>query len=236
MKKYIILAACIQLFAFASGQTVVVLDTTWQENANGKFYEVRRVEYSSGEYSISRALIGDTATVFTAYLTQFEIAGNRMANAAMEARGNDKEIKGILQRRDSILAKLGRDITDTLAAKYAGPLLPIGWVVHEDTTALDVIFTINNQGQLRYQITGFPARNAFVFARTLRLQNYKATGRPLDIYAAPGGNWGSVDDRVRMRFPGNQGLNRAAPALKPQEAQPAQPAPKTTKPKKNKRQ
>lgn len=230
-------AALMPLFAFSQG-IVTTKDSTWQIAANGAFYEVRLVEYSNGESSLNRSLIGDTASVFRGYLAEFEAAGNRMANAAHEARTNDKEIREILQRRDSILAKFGRDATDTLAAKYAGPLLASGWVVYEDTAATDVAFSVNAQGQLRYQITGYPVRNAFVISRTLRLQNYKATGRPLDIYAAPGGNWGSVDDRVRMRLPGNQGLNRvitrfeainAAPAPKQPTPMPAEPKPKTKK-------
>lgn len=232
----IFIAAMMPLFAFSQG-IVTTKDTTWQVSSNGKFYESRLIEYSNGETYQDRRLIGDTASVFRGYLTEFEAAGNRMANAANEARTNDKEIRQILQRRDSILAKFGRDITDTLTAKYAGTLLASGWVVHEDTTALDVVFTVNAQGQLRYQITGYPVRNAFVISRTLRLQNYKATGRPLDIYAAPGGNWGSVDDRVRMRFPGNQGLNRAGagqslilmPAPKTQKTIPAPAKPKSKK-------
>ncbi len=213
----IFIAAMMPLFAFSQGN-VTTKDSAWQVAFDGAFYEVRLLEYSNGESSLTRSLVGDTAWVFSAYLAEFEATGNWMANAANEARTNDKEIRTILQRRDTILAKFGRDITDTLTAKYAGPLLASGWVVYEDTAALDVVFTVNAQGQLRYQITGYPVRNAFVISRTLRLQNYKATGRPLDIYAAPGGNWGSADDRVRMRLPGNQGLNRGVSArAKPAE-------------------
>ena len=235
----IFIAALMPLFAFSQG-AVATKDTTWQVADNGAFYEVRLVEYSNGESNLNRRLIGDTASVFRAYMAEFEAAGNRMANVANEARTNDKEIREILQRRDSILAKFNRDITDTMTAKYGGPLLTSGWVVYEDTAALDVVFTVNAQGQLRYQITGYPVRNAFVISRTLRLQNYKATGRPLGIYAAPGGNWGSADDRVRMRLPGNQGLNRASagqsliltPAPKTQQTIPAPAKPKKTKSKK----
>lgn len=234
----IFIAATMPLFAFSQSigtVTVVTKDTTWQVSANGAFYEVRLVEYNNGESSLNRRLIGDTASVFRGYLTEFETAGNRMANVANEARTNDKEIRQILQRRDSILVKFGRDITDTMTAKYGGALLASGWVVYEDTTALDVVFTVNAQGQLRYQITGYPVRNAFIISRSMRLQNYKATGRPLDIYAAPGGNWGSVDDRVRMRLPGNQGLNRLQslmPAPKSQETPPIPAKPKKPKSKK----
>ena len=211
MKNIIIAAALMPLFAFSQG-AVTTKDSTWQVATNGAFYEVRLIEYSNGESNLNRRLIGDTASVFRGYLYEFEAAGNRMANVANEARTNEKEIRTIIQRRDSILAQFDRDITDTLTAKYAGPLLVSGWVVYEDTTALDVVFSVNAQGQLRYQIAGYPVRNAFIIARTMRLQNYKDTGRALGIYSAPGGNWFSIDDRVKMRFPGNQGLNRAVSA------------------------
>lgn len=196
-----------------TAQTVVVKDTTWQTAANGKFYEDRLVQYSNGESSQTRRLIGDTASVFASYLARFEAESNRMANIAFEVRDNDKTIRGILQMRDTLLAKFNRDATDTLAAKYAGPLLVKGWTITEDTATLATDFSINGQGQLRYQIAGFPVRNGFLIGRVMRLQNYKATGRALDLYAAPGGNWFSIDDRVRLRLPGNQGLNRAARRL-----------------------
>ncbi len=232
----IFIAALMPLFAFSQG-AVATKDTTWQVADNGAFYEVRLVEYSNGESNLNRRLIGDTASVFRAYMAEFEAAGNRMANVANEARTNDKEIRTILRRRDSILAQFNRDATDTLTAKYAGPLLVSGWVVYEDTAALDVVFSVNAQGQLRYQIAGYPVRNAFIVARSMRLQGYKDTGRAMDIYSAPGGNWGSVDNRIRIRLPGNQGLNRAmlmpAPSRKT-ESRPAEPKatqkPKTKKP------
>lgn len=195
---------------FASAQTVVTKDTIWQENENGNFYEVRRVELSNGTYSLNRSLIGDTSTVFNSYLSTFVSEAGRMANIAYEARDFDKIIRGMMQRRDSVLAQIGRDLTDTLAQRYAGALLQSGWNVTEDTTLMDITFSISAAGQLRYEITGQHIRNAFLFGRAMRLNNYKDTGKSLDVYGAPGGNWFSVDDRVKIKKPGNQGLNRSA--------------------------
>jgi len=210
--------AFILLFpALCFGQNVVTKDTVWQSNANGNFYENRLVEYSNGESSLNRRLVGDTATVFSGYLTSFEKEGSRMANVAYEARDFDKIIRGMIQRRDTVLAQIGRDLTDTLAAKYAGALIVPGWEVTEDTTTLDITFSVSNAGQLRYEITGQPTRNAFIFGRSIRLNNYKDTGKSLDLYNAPGGNWFSVDDKVKIKFPGNPGLSKSAAAAPPPE-------------------
>lgn len=208
MKK--ILYIFIFLPLFASAQTVVVKDSVWAESANGSFYENRLVEWSNGESSLNKRLVGDTSTVFNAYLQTFVNEAGRIANVAFEARDFDKIIRGMMQRRDIVLAQINRDLTDTLAVRYATPLLQSGWNVTEDTTLLDVTFSISAAGQLRYEITGQPTRNAFLFGRAMRLNNYKDTGKSLDVYAAPGGNWFSVDDRVKIKKPGNQGLSRSA--------------------------
>ena len=232
----IIAAAMMPIFAFSQGN-VVTKDSTWQIAANGAFYEVRLVEYNTGESSLNRRLIGDTASVFSGYLARFEAEGNRMATIAFEARAFDRIIRDFLQRRDSILTSVGRDITDTLTDKYAGPLLASGWKVYDDTTQLNVEFSVNAQGQLRYQIAGFPIRNAFIIARTMRLQNYGSTGKKLDVYAAPGGNWFSIDDRVKIRLPGNQGLSRVLePIQKPPTIAPTKKTEPTKKAKKAKKQ
>lgn len=209
MKKAIYILFLLPVIA--SAQTVVVTkDTTWQESANGSFYENRLVEWSNGESSLNRRLVGDTSTVFNSYLQAFVSEAGRMANVVFEARDFDNIIRGMMQRRDSVLAQINRDLTDTLAGRYATPLLQSGWNVTEDTTLLNVTFSISAAGQLRYEITGQPTRNAFLFGRAMRLNNYKDTGKSLDVYNAPGGNWFSIDDRVRIKLPGNQGLNRSA--------------------------
>lgn len=236
MKKTILI-----LFLFPSclfGQ--VVKDSIWQESANGNFYEVRLVEWANGESSLNRRLVGDTSTVFNSYLKTFVGEAGRMANVAFEARDFDKIIRGMIQRRDSVLAQINRDLTDTLAQTYAGALLKSGWTVVEDTTLLDITFSISAAGQLRYEITGQPTRNAFLFGRAMRLNNYKDTGKSLDIFSAPGGNWFSIDDKVKFKFPGNQGLSRSALSAPNFEAETikiepvAAPKKKSAKPKKEK--
>ena len=205
MKKLIFFFLII-ISASASAQ-VVTLDSLWQENENGKFYEVRRVEYSTGTYSQNRALIGDTLSVFNGYLNTFVIEGVRMANDAVGVSQFDKNISEMNNRNTDVFLITGRDIFDTLTATYALPLLIQGWTITVDTAQVDVEFSVNANGQLRYQITGFPTRNAIVISNTMRLRNFAATGKPLDIYKRPGGNWFSIDNRVKLKFHGNQGVD-----------------------------
>lgn len=203
---------------FLHGQNIVTKDTVYQQSENGNFYEVRRVEWSNGTYSQSRTLIGDTATVFNSYLSSFVSESGRMANVAFEARDFDKIIRGMLQRRDSVLLQIGRDLTDTLAQTYAGPLLQSGWNVTEDATLSDITFSIGGTGQLRYEITGHPTRNAFILGRAMRLNNWKNTGKSLDVFNAPGGNWFSINDAVKIKLPGNHGLSRSPLSAPPKPA------------------
>ncbi len=206
-------------------------DSVWQVSDAGAFFSVRLVEYANGESSLTKTRIGDTATVFSFDLQRAESEANRLANVAFEARNFDRQIRNILQRRDTVLATLGLDMTDTLAKKYAAPLLASGWKVLEGQAETDIVFSISAQGQLRYEITGFQPRNAFILGRAMRLNNYK-DGNRLDVYNAPGGNWFSIDNAVRLRFPGNLALDRSAakpPVSRSAEMPAVQEKPKTEK-------
>jgi len=223
--------------AVVCGQTAVTKDSVWQTSENGAFYETRLVEYSNGESSLNKRLIGDTLTVFNSYLSVFTSEANRMANASEQTKDFDRTLRGMLDRRDSILATLGKDLTDTLAAKYAAPLLQSGWNILQDTANLSITWSISNSGQLRYEIEGYVTRNAFIFGRAIRMNNYRDTGKSLDIYAMPGGNWVSLDNAVKMKLPGNQGLSRTV-SKPPTESRTVHPAKKETakkKPTKQKR-
>ncbi|MCB0541911.1 MAG: hypothetical protein KDC70_00250 [Saprospiraceae bacterium] len=234
--KFALFFALCSLFAFqGTAQSVVTKDTTYQTSENGKFYFVREIEYSNGESSVNKALIGDTMTVYNNAFDRFRNEGVRMANDAREASRFDTYITRMLQEGNFLFASTGRDVLDSLAATYAGPLLITGWTIDDGgpSGALDIAFTINANGQLRYQIAGFSARNAFIFSNTMRLQNYKDGGR-LDLYKARGGNWFSIDDEIKMKFPNNQdgASNRAASgAIKEAEPAPAATPKKTRKPK-----
>lgn len=208
--KNVIILIFLPLLAF--GQRIVTKDSTWQANSAGQFYDVRIVEYSTGESSLTRTLRGDTNTIFQAALNSYISEGNRMANEARSTSQFDRIIKRLIQQNDEVFAITGRNILDTLTARYSAALLNAGWTA-VDTGTLNIGFGVNANGQLRYTLQGFPTRNATLIASTLRLNNYGNTGKAIDLFQGPGGNWFSLDDGLKIKFPGNISGNRQAANL-----------------------
>lgn len=211
MMKHIFVTFSIILCIKAGAQSVVTFDTLYQTNENGLFYEVREVQYATGESSTTKTLAGDTSAIFGTYYRAFLAEGNRMATEANVARKFDKEISGIIDRNTAVLLSTGTDPLDTITANFAAEILQSGWNIQDDTTFLDIAFSVNNAGQLRYEITGFPTRQATLIGGSMRLNNYKATGKKMDLFKMPGGNWTSIDDAVKIKLPGNVSSRSAAP-------------------------
>lgn len=221
--------------AFAFGQPFVTLDTTFRTSANGFFYENREVEFSDGTFSKTRTKIGDTLTIFTTYLNSFTSQSNQMAGAARAASRFGRDITRLKQQNSEALAATGRDVLDTLTARYSAPLLLAGWVVKDTSGIKDIVFSVNANGQLRYTITGFAARNADLFGGILRLNNYLSSGEDVDFFKAISGNWFTIDDKTKLRFPGQNDAANRAPAKPPTfEAEPIKLEPVKTKAKKKK--
>ena len=200
------------LFSVASASlgAQVIKDTVYQISQNGKFYERRETENADGSGAITTTLIGDTSTIFAQYFQQFEREGYRMANDAQSVVRFPQLFTGMADRRDMVLQTTGRDILDTMAVRYAQSLMIQGWTITLNGVDSAVTFSISAATQLRYQITGQPARNAYIISNTMRLANFNGTGENMDIFKMPGGNWTSVDGRTKLKFPGNTGLLKNA--------------------------
>lgn len=205
MKKILFFLFCL-CPGFAGAQAFVTFDSTWQQKIDTNYYFLRKTIYSDGSEYTSKQFAGNDATIFGNALKTAENGGNRMANVAYDARDFDKNIRAVIQLGDSLLIQTGMDLTDTLAARYSPRLGVAGWKVYEGGGTWDVTFIISGQGALRYEVSGWPQRGATIISNTLRLNNFKDTGEALDIYRAPGGNWFSIDDKVKIKHPDNQGL------------------------------
>lgn len=202
MKKILFLIAFSPVLL--SAQRVTTFDSLYQESRNGRFYEVRLVEWSTGESSLTYSLIGDTASIFENQINDWVSRARQMAQDARGVSRFTKQINDILKANNTVFAATGRDALDTLTARFALPLLAGGWTVKDTAGVADVEFNINNAGQLRYTVAGFQARNAFLLGDVIRLNNFKSTGQDLDFFKGVGGNWFTIDDRVRLKHPGNQ--------------------------------
>ena len=215
-----------------TSQVYTTLDTSYQISQNGKFYEVREVRRSNGESSVVTTFVGDTASIFTNYLNSIYADGNQMAAQARQASRLGADITKMIQQSNDAFVITGRDVLDTLTKRYAPPLLIAGWVLKDTSGTKDVTFSVNNNGQLRYAVPGFQTRNANLFGGVLRLNNYLSTGHDVDLFKSVAGNWFTIDNKLKMRFPGqNDAQNRAfepADAIAPKPSATKKP-PKTKK-------
>lgn len=216
-------------------QVYTTLDTSYQVSQNGKFYEVREVRRSNGESSIVTTFVGDTTSIFGNYLAGIYADGNQMSGQARDASRFGADITKMIQRANEAFAITGRDVLDTLTKKYATPLLVSGWVLKDTSGTKDVAFSVNNNGQLRYTVSGFQARNANLFGGVIRLNNYLSSGYDVDLFKSVAGNWFTIDNKLKMRFPGqNDAANRSIDSIEIIPPKPAATVPKKPKTKKNK--
>lgn len=206
MKKILFL-----IFYLASGvwnltcAQLLTFDSTWQQKIDTNYYVFRKTVYADGSEYLSKVFSGNDSTVFDNALKTSINEGVRMANVAYEARDLQKSIKAIIDLSDSLFVQTGKNLSDTLTMLYSPALTVSGWKITEGGVTLDIVFSVSGGGALRYEITGFSERAGEVISNTLRLNNYKSTGKSVDIYRAPGGNWFSVTNEIKMKFPGNTG-------------------------------
>lgn len=224
------------LLPFAAlSQRYTVLDTAYTVQDN-LFYEVREVTYSSGESSYTKTLIGDSSAVFNAAFQKFQDETNRMAHVAQQVFGYAKALNALKKESDYVLSITGKNPLDTITARQSDAALTAGWTIR-DTSALDIEFSVNANGQLRYQIQGQTARNADHFGNAIILNNYLGIGKDRFFFKTESGNFRTLDGTILLRKPGGA-QNRAAtvaPAIKPVIVTPVKEQPTKKPPKKAKK-
>lgn len=219
----------------AISQRYTVLDTSYTVNAGGVFFEVRDVTYSTGEQTTSKTLIGDTATYFNANLTRFQDEARRMATLAQQVFNMGKRLNDLKKENDKILTATGRDILDTITIRNLIGFTASGWVIR-DTSNKSLAFSVNANGQFRYQIQGQATRNAFLFGDAITLNNYLGTGKDLFVFKTESGNYRNREGTILLRKPGGA-QNREVwvdPNLDAESVEPIPPKKPAAKPKKKK--
>jgi len=223
------------LFPFmAFSQRYALLDTAYTVNTGGVFFEVHDVTYSTGEQSTTKTLIGDTATYFNANFNRFQDEARWMSVTARAAFNMGKRLNDLKKENDKILSATGRDILDTIAARNAIQFTASGWTIR-DTSNKNISFSINANGQLRYQIQGQASRNAFLFGDAITLNNYMGTGKDLHVFKTESGNYRNREGTIIVRQPGGAqnrqfDFNFSAPVIEwIVPVSPPQPAKKPTK-------
>lgn len=188
-------------------QRYTVLDTAYTVNDGGQFFQIRNVLYSTGETEDTKTLIGDTSAYFNRQYVFFQDEAARMARTAQAVFGFGKRLTDLKKENTKILLATGKDILDTITVRNAALFTDARWIVR-DTSPVNITFSINANGQLRYEITGQATRNADLFGEALILNNYLNTGKDLFLFMSESQNYRNREGTIILRRPGGA-QNRA---------------------------
>jgi hypothetical protein len=110
---------------------------------------------------------------------------------ATDARGISR-VKDILNELNGDSAEIatitgGQSPLDKIQAEYQAELITAGWTIDEGSGFVPVVFSVNAQEQLKYNVNGTEAKNARIYGAVLRLNNYPASPTDTDFFLTENG-------------------------------------------------
>lgn len=180
-----------------------VTDTSYITLQGGQFFEVKMQTFQDGSSINTQTLIGDSTALVQA--TEARIV-SKAATLAVDARyvsQSRKTLTGLIREDNAVETATGVSPLKNIVAQYSGAFLESGWKIKETGAAVDIAFSVNGAGNLRYTPDGGTTRTAILFGDAIRLRNWSGTN-DLDLYQLKaGGAWINLDRTVVLRPPGN---------------------------------
>jgi len=186
-------------------QKEVNKDSVWISNIGGTFFENRRVEYSDNTYTESNTPIGDTIQLLTRAKRSVFEQGENMANDVAIVSKYSGRISELIRQANAVEALVGQTFKyDSLTTIFTNPLKAIAaeklaeltkrnWMIGTDA----IVFSVNAQGQARYQVGTQPVRNCSILGNTIRLNNYLG-GASLDLFRITNRKYINLDGSIKM--------------------------------------
>ena len=245
MKKILLQLLLLFPILAASAQKTVTVDSSYITNVAGIFFEVKVVQYSNGEGQTTTTVLGDTATVIQRYQSSIRSQAQGMANDIKSVYRFNRRVTELIRQGNEVQTRFGTNPVRLIQNQVASDLTDNSWVVLTDTTR-NVTFTVNAQGQLRYQVQGFTTRNATTLGDVIVLRNFQNTGTDVTLYRdSERGQWyTNATNTVVLRVPGSSVRNAPPPpedwmertaTPPPAEVQPSTSEPAKDKPKRKRK-
>lgn len=191
-----------------------VTDTSEIVLQGGKFFEVKMQTFADGDEINTKTMIGDSTALVQS--TEDRII-SKAATLAVDARyvsQSRKALTELIRQDNAVEGATGISPLKNIVQNYSSPFLESGWKIKESGAAIDISFSVNAGGNLRYTPAGGTTRTAILFGDAIRLRNWTGT-TGMDLYQLKaGGPWVNLDRTVILRPPGNAGpvSRQAAPA------------------------
>ena len=192
-----ILSIFIAFFAFQLSAQMVVIDTTYISNTNGKYYKVHRVVYDNGAYTEDAQLAGDSLQLHQNGKNFIADRASMFAGTIATTYDFSQRITAIFRESDRIQSLTGRNPVDSLRSDNESLWLG-SWNMRGDTQQTIVISKIAT-GAYRWRIGTQTARVAQPIANTvIRLNNYPVSGRSTDFFRIAGDRYIQADGKRWM--------------------------------------
>ena len=151
------------------------------------YFEVTTTNYTNEEQTVSKRLIGPASVLLQAVSGYIQ---NRAATLARDAdnvsRAKQAAIDWIADDAD-IKAIVGFSPMKQIQDGYEEKLTVPGWIINDGTGDLSIVFSVNAQGQLKYNVNGTGNKNATVFGAVIRLNNYPAAPTDTEFFLSLNG-------------------------------------------------
>lgn len=189
-----ILSIFIAFFAVQLSAQMVVIDTTYISNTNGKYYKVHRIVYDNGAYAEDAQLAGDSLQLYQNGKNFIADRASMFAGTIASTYDFSQRITAIFRESDRIQSLTGRNPVDSLRADNEALWLG-SWNVRGDTQQVIVISKIAT-GAYRWRIGTGTLRVAQPIANTvIRLNNYPTSGRSTDFFRIAGDRYIQADGK-----------------------------------------
>lgn len=151
------------------------------------YFEVTTTNYTNEEQTVSKRLIGLASVLLqtvsgdiqnkAATLARDADNVSRAKRAALDWIGDDTDIKSIT----------GFSPLKQIQDAFEAALTAAGWIINDGSGDLPIVFSVNAQGQLKYNINGTGNKNATLFGAVIRLNNYPAAPTDTEFFLSLNG-------------------------------------------------
>lgn len=143
---------------------------------NVTYFEVTRVTYDDDTYNETSTRVGDAASLTADQADKIESRTASMAGDTRRAMRTKNILNEINSDAAEIAAITGINPVDTIKDRHIDDLTQNGWTIDDGTGELPIVFSVNGQGVLKYNINGTGTKNALIYGAVIQLKNYPGTG------------------------------------------------------------
>lgn len=183
--KYTLFFLLCSLSAFA--QTTTRTFVLSADSVN--YLEVTRITAEDGfSYTETARLVGPSNAIANDQADKIETIMSSLAQSAYAVSFANRTIKEVVATDSIVSAITSESALSVIKGRYSTLLLSSGWTIDTGTgTFVDLVFTINGQGNLRYSVNGSATKAATIYGAVLRLQSFPSTGTATDFYISENG-------------------------------------------------